>query len=120
MLKEFKAFLMKGNLVDLAVALILALAFAGVVSAFTTGIVGGLVAAIAGKPSLSSLHVVIGKGSIEYGAFLDAVINFVIVGFVLFLVVKAYDRFRKEQEAAGPSEVELLTQIRDSLTQRGA
>lgn len=120
MLKEFKAFLMKGNLVDLAVALILALAFAGVVGAFTTGIVGGLVAAIVGKPSLSSLHFVIGIGTIEYGVFLDAVINFVIVGFVLFLVVKAYDRYRKEQEAEGPSEVELLTQIRDSLNQRGA
>ena len=120
MLKEFKAFLMKGNLVDLAVALILALAFAGVVTAFTTGIVGGLVAAIFGKPSLSSLNVVIGKGTILYGVFLDAVINFVIVGFVLFLVVKAYDRVRKEQEAAGPSEIELLTQIRDSLANRSA
>jgi large conductance mechanosensitive channel len=48
------------------------------------------------------------------------VINFVIVGFVLFLVVKAYDRVRKEQEAAGPSEIELLTQIRDSLANRSA
>ena len=118
MLKEFKAFLMKGNLVDLAVALILALAFAGVVGAFTTGIVGGLVAAILGKPTLSSLTLDIGKGTILYGVFLDAVINFVIVGFVLFLVVRAYDRFRKAEEAAGPSEIELPTQIRDSLANR--
>lgn len=120
MLKEFKAFLMKGNLVDLAVAFILAIAFAGVVNAFTNVIVGGVIAAIVGKSSLFSLSFDLGKASIQYGAFLDAVINFVIVGFVLFLVVKAYNRFRKEQEPAGPSEIELLTQIRDSLANRSA
>ena len=119
MIKEFRAFLMKGNLVDLAVAFILAVAFVGVVQAFVSGVVDGLIAAVIGKPSLGGLSFTIGKGNIQYGYFLDAVINFVIVGFVLFLVVKAYNRFRAEQEPPGPSEVELLTQIRDSLTSRG-
>lgn len=119
MIKEFKAFLMKGNLVDIAVAFILAIAFAGVVTAFITGIVDPLIAAVIGKPNLSSLSFAIGKGTIQYGFFLDSLLNFVIVGFVLFLVVKAYNRFRAEQELAGPSEIELLTQIRDSLANRG-
>ncbi len=101
-------------------AFVLAIAFAGVVTAFTTGIVGGIIAAIFGQPSLSSLTLDIGKSTIRYGVFLDAVINFVIVGFVLFLVVKAYNRLRREEEPAGPSEIELLTQIRDSLANSSA
>ena len=94
MLKEFKTFLMKGNLIDLAVAFVLGLAFAAVVSAFTEAIVGGLIAAIAGKQSFADLSFTLGKGVIAYGVFLQALIDFVIVGFVLFLVVKAYNRFR--------------------------
>jgi large conductance mechanosensitive channel len=95
MLKEFREFIMKGNLIEIAVGLILALAFAGVVTAFTLN----------GTP-------------IPYGAFLTALVNFLIVAWILFLIVKAYNRMRKPPEAAGPTELELLTEIRDELRSR--
>ena len=117
MWKEFKAFIMRGNLVELAVALVLALAFAAVVTSFTNDIIGGIIGAIFGKPDFSSVTIEIGDGVIAIGSFINAVVNFVIVGFVLFMVVKAYNRFQKKEEA-GPSEIELLTEIRDSLRNR--
>jgi len=120
MIREFKEFIAKGNLVQIAVAFILGLAFAGVVTAFTN-VVLGAIAYLFGS-SLSFSDVGVHKGDqliIPIGAFIAAVINFLIVAFVLFLLVKAYNRFeRKEEEAAGPTEVELLTQIRDELRTR--
>ena len=98
MLKEFKTFLMKGNLIDLAVAFVLGVAFASVVSAFTVGVVGGLVAALVGKQDLVLLTFRLGNGVIRYGVFLESLIDFVTVGFVLFLIVKAYNRFRAEPD----------------------
>jgi large conductance mechanosensitive channel len=94
MLKEFKAFIMKGNLVDLAVAFVLGLAFATVVTAFTDNIVGPIIGLVVGKSSLGALSFTLGSATIRYGAFLDAVVTFVLTGFVLFLIVKAYNRFR--------------------------
>jgi large conductance mechanosensitive channel len=120
MIREFKEFIAKGNLVQLAVAFILGLAFAGVVTAFTD-VVLGTIAYLFGA-TLSFSDVGVHKGDqliIPIGAFIAALINFLIVAFVLFLLVKAYNRFeRKEEEAAGPTEVELLTQIRDELRTR--
>ena len=98
MLKEFKTFLMKGNLIDLAVAFVLGVAFASVVSAFTVGVIGGLVAALVGKQDLVLLTFRLGNGVIRYGVFLESLIDFVTVGFVLFLIVKAYNRFRAEPD----------------------
>jgi large conductance mechanosensitive channel len=119
-IKEFKEFIAKGNLVQLAVAFILGVAFAAVVTAFTN-VVLGAVAYVFGS-SLSFSDVGVHKGEqliIPIGAFISAAINFLIVALVLFFVVKAYNRFeRKEEEAAGPTEVELLTQIRDELRTR--
>jgi large conductance mechanosensitive channel len=116
MIAEFREFVRKGNLVELAVAFILALAFAGVVLAFTN-VVLGVIAYIFGS-STSFEHMGVHKGHelvIPIGAFITALIDFVIIAFVLFLLVKAYDRMSKKEEAAGPTEVELLTQIRDEL-----
>jgi large conductance mechanosensitive channel len=92
MLKEFKAFILRGNLVEIAVAFIMALAFAAVVASFVTDIVTPIIAAIVGQPDFSSLKVDIGESAISYGKFLNAVITFLIVGFVMFLIVKAYNR----------------------------
>jgi large conductance mechanosensitive channel len=92
MLKEFKAFILRGNLVEIAVAFIMALAFAAVVASFVTDIVTPIIAAILGQPDFSSLKVDIGESAISYGKFLNAVITFLIVGFVMFLIVKAYNR----------------------------
>ena len=119
MLKEFREFIAKGNLVELAVALILALAFSQVIQALVIGVLNPLIAAVFGKPDLTSLSFNVGDASISIGFFLDALISFLITAFVLFLVVRAYNRmFVKEEEAAGPTEAELLTEIRDALRTR--
>jgi large conductance mechanosensitive channel len=99
-LKEFKAFVMRGNLLELAVAFIMGLAFAAVVTAFTNGIIGGIIAAILGSPSLGSMGITINDGFIAIGAFLQAVINFLLVAWVLFLVIKVFNRMRRKEEAA--------------------
>jgi large conductance mechanosensitive channel len=118
MWKEFKEFISKGNLVEIAVGLILALAFAGLVTSFTENLINPIIGAIFGQPNFDSLTIDIGDAELRYGAFLTTLINFVIVALVLFLVVKAYNRaVPKEDAAAGPTEVELLTEIRDELRQ---
>ena len=120
MLKEFKEFAMKGNLIDVAVGLVLALAFTGLVNAFIDGIIMPLIAAIFGKPNFDAIVWTIGSGrdatQILVGTVITAIVNFLVIAWVLFLIVKAANRFRKPaEEPTGPTEVELLTQIRDSL-----
>jgi large conductance mechanosensitive channel len=111
-LKEFKEFIMGGNLIDLAVAVLLAGAIGKVVSAFTDDIVGGIIAKIVGKPNFDSLV----AGGINYGRFITALINLVIVGAVLFGIVKAYKKMRAAAPPAGPSSTDaLLMEIRDGL-----
>jgi large conductance mechanosensitive channel len=100
MLKEFKAFIMKGNLVEIAVAFIMALAFAAVVSSLVADIVTPIIAAIFGQPDFSALKIDIGKSDIMYGNFLNALFTFVTVAIVLFVVIKAYNRLAGEKEAA--------------------
>jgi len=122
MLKEFREFAVKGNLLEIAVGLILALAFSAVVTAFVDGVVMNLIAALVGQPSFDSIVWTIGDGadatSILIGAFLTAVVNFLLVAFVLFLVVKAFNRMKRQRPevAAEPSEeIVLLREIRDAL-----
>ena len=103
MLKEFKAFILKGNLVEIAVAFIMALAFAAVVASFVGDIVTPIIAAIFGQPDFSSLKIDIGDSAITYGKFLNAVITFLIVAFVMFLVVKAYNRMSGPEAATTKS-----------------
>jgi large conductance mechanosensitive channel len=121
-LKEFREFISKGNLITIAVAFILGVAFAAVVTAFTNVVLGFVSYVFGGDVSFDALGVHRnGSIVIPYGKFLTEVVNFVIVAFILFLVVKAYNRFqRKEEEApAAPTEeVKLLTQIRDELAKR--
>ena len=121
MLKEFKEFIAKGNLIDLAVAVILGLAFAQVVNSLVANVFTPIIAAIFGQPDFSSIKIDIGDSAILIGSFLNDVITFVIIGFVLFLTVKAYNRWTKKEEAAPaePSEeVVLLREIRDQLARR--
>lgn len=131
MLAEFKAFIARGNVLDLAVAVVIGAAFGRIVTALVDGIVMPVVAAISGGISVDAWKWVLvparldagGKEiaaevAIRYGTFLQAVIDFLLVAFVIFLVVKAYNRLRKPAEAApaAPSEeVLLLREIRDSL-----
>jgi large conductance mechanosensitive channel len=121
MIKEFREFIAKGNLVTLAVAFILGLAFAAVVTAFTDVVLGFVSYVFGGNVSFDGLGVKRdGQIVIPWGHFLTELLNFLIVGFILFLVVKAYNRFQRKDEApAEPTEeVRLLTEIRDQLARR--
>jgi large conductance mechanosensitive channel len=123
MLKEFKEFAFKTNVLEVAVGLALALAFTGVVNALIQGVLMPIVAALFGEPNFDSITIDIGdRGQILIGSLITALVNFLLIAWVLFLIVKAANRLRRpaaEQEA-GPTEVELLTQIRDSLQRREA
>jgi len=114
--EEFKAFVLRGNILDLAVAVVLGAAFTAVVKAFTDGIIMPIIAAIFGKPSFDSLTFKIGDGVVLYGSFLSALVNFLIIAAALFVVLKAATKLMSQkEEEAGPTEVELLTEIRDAL-----
>jgi large conductance mechanosensitive channel len=115
-LKEFREFINRGNLIDLAVGFVLGVAFAGVVTSLTEGIVTPLIGRIFQVEGLQGYVV---AGDIELGRFLAAIINFIVVAFVLFLVVKAYNRMRAPAPAAAPPEdIVLLREIRDLLARR--
>ncbi|WP_163399918.1 large conductance mechanosensitive channel protein MscL [Flavobacterium fluviatile] len=118
---EFKAFAVKGNVVDLAVAVIIGAAFGKIVSSFIEDVITPLVL----KPALEAAHLekiqdLTAFGGVKYGMFLSAVINFIIVAFVLFLIIKGLNNLKKKEEPApnqpaAPTQEELLTEIRDLL-----
>lgn len=115
---EFKAFVLRGNVLDLAVAVILGIAFGAVVTAFTDGILMAFIAAIFGKPSFEDIVLDIGDGRILIGAFINALINFLLVAFALFLILKWVAAMKKPdpEDAPAPSdEAVLLAEIRDLL-----
>lgn len=131
MLKEFKAFAMKGNLVDIAVAFVMGAAFNKVVSSFTGGIVSPLIGLIF-KSDFKDLKFVITQGTMNdagevvgevavlYGDFLTSLVDFIIVAFVMFMMIKGINAMKKKEEPApaapsGPSEIDLLKEIRDAL-----
>ncbi|HEX9826289.1 MAG TPA: large conductance mechanosensitive channel protein MscL [Flavobacteriaceae bacterium] len=131
MLKEFKDFAMKGNLVDIAVAFVMGAAFNKVVSSFTGGIVSPLVGLIF-KSDFKGLKYVINEGvaneageitgevAVLYGDFLTNLIDFIIVAFVMFMIIKAITKMKKKEKPApaaptGPTEIDLLKEIRDAL-----
>lgn len=135
-IKEFKDFAMKGSLVDIAVAFVMGGAFGKVVTSFTEGIVSPLIGMIGGADLSKNMYVLkdaikevkdatgaiitegVAEVALKWGDFLTALINFVIVAFVMFLVIKAINKMKKKQEdaPAGPSSTDvLLMEIRDSL-----
>lgn len=126
MLKEFKDFILKGDLVEIAIGLILALKVKDLIDAFTKFIISPIIGAISGAPSFADKSFKIGKGVIAYGAFIDALIAFLIVAFILFLIIKAYNkavemakRNRGADAADEPGEdIVLLREIRDGLRSR--
>ena len=95
--KEFKAWIVRGNLIEIAVGLIIALAFADLVKSFTANIVTPIIAAIGGQPDFSALDFTINGSTFRYGAFVNAVITFLIIALIMFLVVKAALRLLKEK-----------------------
>ena len=121
MLKEFKEFAMKGNIVDLAVAVIIGGAFGKIVTALTETIIMPIISLIMGKGGVQDLSVTVGSTVFPIGGFLQAVIDFILVAFVLFLIVKGMNSMMKKKEVVPPpppppsEEIVLLREIRDAL-----
>ena len=117
MMAEFKDFIDKGDVVTIAVGLILALYFSKIVDAILNGVINPIIAAIFGESSFQNIGFDIGEARISIGLVIDAAISFVAVAFILFLLIKAYNNSKAPEEQAddGPSEVDLLTEIRDQL-----
>jgi large conductance mechanosensitive channel len=140
MLKDFRAFIAKGNVLDLAVAVIIGAAFAKIATSLTEDIIMPVVGAIFGGLDFSSYFMLLGpvpegyRGSLKdyaalkaagapvlgWGEFVTVVINFLILAFIIFLLVRWANRLmRRREEEGGPTEVELLAEIRDELKRRG-
>jgi large conductance mechanosensitive channel len=118
MLKEFKEFAVKGNIVDLAIAVVLGGAFGAIIKGLTTGVIMPLISLLVGKRDFSELSFMIGGTEFPIGVFVQSVIDFILIAFVLFLIVKAINKLhRKQEEAAAPTpeEILLLREIRDNL-----
>ena len=139
MLKEFKAFILTGNVVDLAIAVILAGAVSSVVKGFVSSIMMPIIGYFTGGSDFSDLKYVLSsaiaevkdgdtvitaavpENAIMYGEWINTIINLIIVGFVLFMIVKGYNKMKKKKEEAAPApagptmDQELLTEIRDLL-----
>jgi len=120
MLKEFKAFAMKGNVIDLAVAVVIGAAFGKIVASLVENLITPLVGIFMGGVDFTSLSYTVGKAVFGYGVFIQSVIDFTIVAFVIFIVIKVINKAQgpeeiKESAPQGPTEIELLMEIRDSL-----
>jgi large conductance mechanosensitive channel len=120
--KEFKDFAMKGNVVDLAVGVIIGGAFGKIVSSFIEDVITPLLLKPALEAaSLTQIEELVAFGGVKYGVFLSSVINFVIVAFVLFILIKGINAAKKKEEVtaptapAGPTQEQLLAEIRDLL-----
>ena len=128
MLNEFKTFIMRGNVMDLAVGIIMGAAFTAIVTSMVDDLVNPLLGLFIGGIDFSSLSFGVGEAQFMYGNFINAVIKFVVVAWVVFLLVKGLNKMkdlaiRKEEVAAAnapaaPTQEELLTQIRDLLATR--
>jgi large conductance mechanosensitive channel len=119
MLKEFKEFVMRGNIVDLAIAVIIGTAFGKIVTAFTDAVVMPIISLLLGQSGVAGLTIVIGRTFFPIGVFLQAVIDFVLIALVLFLMIKALNSLKKQEPAppppATPEDIILLREIRDAL-----
>jgi large conductance mechanosensitive channel len=120
MLKEFRQFIAKGNVLDLAVAVIMGGAFGAIVTSLVNDIVMPLIGVILGGVNFTELAIQVGEATITYGNFIQAVINFLIIAFVIFMFVRTANNMKKKEEAApappaGPTTEQLLAEIRDLL-----
>lgn len=118
---EFKAFISKGDVVSMAVGLMVGSAFTAIITALNAHILTPIIGIFMGGIDFADIIVQVGEAKLEVGLFVQAVVNFFITAFVLFLVVKFFNSFKKKEEAkpapppAVPEDVKLLTEIRDLL-----
>jgi large conductance mechanosensitive channel len=124
MFKDFKTFAFKGNLIDLAVAVVIGGAFGKIVTSLVSDIIMPLIGLVAGRVDLTTLYVGSGDAKVMYGSFLQACLDFLIIAFCIFLAIRLATKTglipKKEEPKApeGPTEAELLTEIRDLLKER--
>lgn len=124
MLREFRDFVKKGNVLDLAVAVIIGGAFGAIVSSLVADIIMPLIGIALGGIDFTSLSLDVGQANLTYGSFIQAIINFVIIAFVIFLVIRQVKKMEKPAQAvptAPPqpsAEEKLLTEIRDLLREK--
>ena len=128
LLRDFRDFALKGNFIDLAVAVVIGVAFNAVVTSLVNDVIMPFIAAIIGKPNFDDLTLVLGDTAVSYGRFLTALVNFLIIAATLFVVIRSFEELQKRairrgevtEEEAKPEEVQiqLLTEIRDSLRER--
>jgi large conductance mechanosensitive channel len=125
MIKEFREFISKGNVLDLAVAVIIGVAFGLIVTSLVNDIITPIIGMILGGIDFTSLAITVGEAQILYGNFIQAIVNFLIVAFVLFLIVRSFNKLRRTPPAAPAAppapteEVLLLREIRDLLSRQG-
>jgi len=122
-MEEFKAFAVKGNVMDMAIGIIIGTAFGAIIKSLVENILMPLLGIILGRIDISGLHVKIGTADLTYGIFLQNIINFIFIALAIFIMIKAINRFekKKEEAPAKPSkEEELLTEIRDALVKKNA
>jgi large conductance mechanosensitive channel len=121
LVSDFKKFIMQGDLVAIAVAFIIGLAFKTVVDSLVNDVIMPFVGAIFGKPSFGALTLEVGHGVIHYGLFVNAVVNFLIIAATLFVVMRAYEALKERrspaEKQADPTQLDVLTEIRDLLAQ---
>ena len=135
MISEFRAFIMRGSVVDLAVGIIIGAAFTGVVNSLVKDVINPLIGLLVGGIDFSNVFVPLngqhyatladaqhaGAATLNFGLFINAIINFIIIGFAIFWVVKALTRLHVREDAqAGPKAEELLVEIRDILKAEAA
>lgn len=128
MWKEFKDFVNRGNVIDLAVAVIIGAAFGAIVKSLVDDIIMPIVGVILGGVDFASLSVQVGEATILYGSFIQAIVNFLLIALVLFLIVRSFNKMqeaRKEEETEAPpappeptAEEKLLAEIRDLLKEK--
>lgn len=124
MIKEFREFIMRGNVIDLAVAVIIGTAFTAIVNSLVNDIIMPIIGAILGGVDFTSLAITVGDAAITYGNFIQAIINFLLIALVLFLIIRAINRMSRKPApapAAPPAptaEELLLREIRDLLRDR--
>lgn len=125
MLKEFRDFVMRGNVLDLAVAVVMGAAFTAIINSLVNDILMPIIGAILGGLDFTTLSVTVGSASIAYGNFIQAIVNFLLIALALFFVIKSINAMQrkpaKAEEAAPaepPEDILLLREIRDYLKQR--
>ena len=121
MLQEFKSFAMKGNVVDLAVGVVIGAAFGKIVASLVEDVIMPLVGTMLGGVNFSGLAITVGSATLKYGKFLQTCLDFLIIAWAIFMAVKLINRLRKKEPAAPPApprQEVLLEEIRDLLKQR--